>query len=211
MSYFSQTENTSVTGSYSYVVTPMIADILAVHDMYGVPTTVRTGDTVYGANSNAGGYLDDLTSSTNSIAMTIYDNGGIDTLDMSFSGANQNITLEDETASDVAGGIGNLFIARNVEIENAIGGSGNDTLTGNSLNNELSGGNGSDDLNGGGGNDTLRGGGAGGADDLDGGSGTDTASYDDITSGGVGGVNLTANAAWGGLSRGGTRLPQSRT
>ena len=197
MSYFSQTENTSVTGSYSYVVTPMIADILAVHDLYGAPSTVNTGDTVYGANSTAGGYLDDLSSSTNSIAMTVYDNGGTDTIDMSFSGANQNITLEDETASDVAGGIGNLFIARGVEIENAIGGSGNDTLTGNALNNELSGGNGSDDLNGGAGDDTLRGG--AGADDMDGGTGTDTASYDDITSGGVG-VNLGANTAWGAAS-----------
>ena len=194
MSYFSQTENTYVTGSYSYVVTPMTADIVAVHDLYGTPTTVRTGDTVYGANSNAGGYLDDLANSTNSIAMTIYDNGGIDTIDLSFSGANQNITLVAEQASDVAGGIGNMFIARGVEIENAIGGSGNDTLTGNDLNNELSGGNGSDDLNGGDGDDTLRGG--AGADDMDGGTGTDTANYDDITAGGVG-VNLGANTTWG--------------
>ncbi|WP_421702411.1 M10 family metallopeptidase [Aliiroseovarius sp.] len=155
MSYFSQTENTYVTGSYSYVVTPMIADILAVHDIYGTPTTIRTGDTTYGNNSNAGGYLDDLKDSTNSVAMTIYDNGGIDTLDMSFSGANQNITLVAEQASDVAGGIGNLFIARGVEIENVIGGSGNDTLTGNDLNNELSGGSGADQMIGGEGNDTY--------------------------------------------------------
>ena len=194
MSYFSQTENTHVTGSYSYVVTPMIADILAVHNMYGEPTTIRTGDTVYGNNSTAGGYLDDLINSTNSIAMTIYDNGGVDTIDMSQSGADQNITLVAETASDVAGGIGNLFIARGVEIENAIGGSGDDTLGGNALNNELSGGSGNDELDGEDGDDILRGG--TGADDMDGGEGTDTAIYDDITSGGVG-VNLAANTSWG--------------
>ena len=194
MSYFSQTENTSVTGSYSYVVTPMIADILAVHDLYGTPTSVNTGNTVYGANSTAGGYLDDLSSSTNSIAMTVYDNGGIDTLDMSFSGANQNITLVAEQASDVAGGIGNLFIARGVDIENAIGGSGNDAITGNDLNNELSGGNGSDDLNGGEGDDTLDGG--AGSDTLNGGSGNDTASYSDTSS--WVGANLSTGKSWGG-------------
>ncbi|WP_300514870.1 M10 family metallopeptidase [Aliiroseovarius sp.] len=194
MSYFSQTENTHVTGSYSYIVTPMLADILAVHGMYGTPTTVRTGDTTYGNNSNAGGYLDDLVNATSSIGATVYDNGGIDTIDMSHSGANQNITLVAEAASDVSGGIGNLFIARGVDIENAIGGGGSDRLTGNGLNNELSGGNGSDDLNGGAGNDTLRGG--AGGDDMDGGTGADTATYDDITLGGVG-VNLGSNSVWG--------------
>ena len=38
----------------AYGSTPMIHDILAAQKMYGVDTTTRTGDTVYGFNSNAG-------------------------------------------------------------------------------------------------------------------------------------------------------------
>lgn len=56
-------------------------------------------------------------------------------------------------------------------IENAIGGSGNDVLTGNSANNSLSGGSGADSLSGGVGNDTLNGGRD--ADAITGGVGTD--------------------------------------
>ncbi len=131
MSYFSQTDNTSIDASYAYTLTPMVADILAVHSMYGTPTTIRTGDTVYGYNSTAGGYLDHFSEVTSPIAATIYDNGGIDTIDLSQVTADQKIVLIAEQASDIMGGTGNLFIARGVEIENAISGSGDDTLTGN--------------------------------------------------------------------------------
>ena len=40
--------------------------------------------------------------------------------------------------------VGNVFIAKGVTIENAIGGSGNDLLIGNSASNELKGGAGND-------------------------------------------------------------------
>jgi Ca2+-binding RTX toxin-like protein len=56
-------------------------------------------------------------------------------------------------------------------IENAVGGYGNDSITGNLGENVLSGGMGNDMLNGEGGNDTLAGG--AGNDSLDGGSGND--------------------------------------
>lgn len=49
----------------------------------------------------------------------------------------------------------NLAIAYNCTIENAVGGSGNDTLTGNEVNNLLSGGKGNDGLDGGMGRDTA--------------------------------------------------------
>jgi Ca2+-binding RTX toxin-like protein len=84
-----------------------------------------------------------------------------------------------------------------VDIENGIGGSGNDTLTGNDLANELTGNGGNDTLNGNRGNDTLRGGagndtlnggdnhdvldGGAGADALNGGAGFDFASYESAT------------------------------
>ncbi len=196
MSYFSQTENTSISATYAYVVTPMMADHLAVHSLYGTPTNVHLGDTVYGNNSTAGGYMDDLADASVAHAMTIYDNGGIDTIDMSHSGATQVINLVAEVASNVRGATGNLFIARGVEIENAIGGSGSDTLNGNDLNNDLRGGAGADTLNGGDGDDTL--GGGSGADELNGGAGVDTADYADQTSGV--GVHLADNNAWGSAS-----------
>ncbi|WP_428698922.1 M10 family metallopeptidase C-terminal domain-containing protein [Stappia sp.] len=145
MSYFDQTENTSITASRAYIVTPMIADIVAIQNLYGTPTTIRTGNTTYGENSTAGGYLDTLLSaSTNPIALTVHDNGGFDTLDFGTQTAAQLIDLRPESISNVGGLIGNLSIARGTIIENAIGGSGNDTIHGNSTHNLIYGNGGSD-------------------------------------------------------------------
>lgn len=170
MSYFSQSDNTDVDASYAYAVTPMLADVVAVQNlqMYGPMASPRTGDTTYGANSNAGGYIgalyrqmfgDDSANSSiyqgNSVAMTIIDSGGIDTLDFSPVTTAQRINLNDEAISDVNGLIGNLIIARGTVIENAIGGSAADTLIGNNANNILTGGGGGDFLNGGIGFDTA--------------------------------------------------------
>jgi serralysin len=87
MSYFDQTENTIVNASFAYVTTPMLADIVAIRDLYGTTGTTRTGDTVYGYNTNAGSafgaaIIDDL--GTN-YTLTIIDDGGTDTLDLSGS------------------------------------------------------------------------------------------------------------------------------
>ena len=57
MSYFNQTANTYVNASYAVPVTPMIADIIAIQSLYGVPTDINTGDTIYGYQSNLDGYL----------------------------------------------------------------------------------------------------------------------------------------------------------
>ena len=84
-----------------------------------------------------------------------------------------------------------------VSIENAVAGSGNDTLTGSDLGNRLEGGagndvlfggNGSDSLFGGAGNDTLQGGGHN--DRIDGGQGSDTVSYADYRATHPSGVNI---------------------
>jgi len=69
----------------------------------------------------------------------------------------------------------NVAIAKNVVIENALGGSGADWLTGNAAANTLFGNSGADFLSGNAGNDTLQGG--NGNDTLDGGAGLDTADY----------------------------------
>ena len=57
MSYFSQTDNTYINASSANAVTPMIADIIAIQNLYGVPTDINAGDTVYGYQSNVDGYL----------------------------------------------------------------------------------------------------------------------------------------------------------
>ena len=57
MSYFNQEENTYIEASNATPVTPMIADIIAIQNLYGTPTDINLGDTVYGYGSNLDGYL----------------------------------------------------------------------------------------------------------------------------------------------------------
>lgn len=171
MSYFDQSDNTFIDASLAYAVTPMIADILAIQNMYGVATTLRTGDTVYGDGSTAGGYYNNLASLSVPVTFTIIDNGGVDTLNFRSETADQRIDLRSEAISDVRGLTGNLVIARGTVIENAFSGWGNDRLIGNDAANILSGGGGNDTIDGGGGNDTLIGG--AGNDILNGGAGND--------------------------------------
>ncbi len=172
MSYFSQTANTAVDASYAFAITPMLADIIAAQNLYGGSTDTRSGNTTYGENSNAGGYLDDFLNLTRSVALTIHDDGGIDTIDLGSRGNNQRIDLNAEAISDINGKTGNLAIARGTVIENAITGSGNDTITGNEAANRIVAGAGNDTLRGEGGSDGLYGG--AGFDHLYGGSGNDT-------------------------------------
>ena len=211
MSYFNQTRNTYINASEAQPITPMIADIIAIQNLYGVPTDINVGDTVYGYQSNVGGYLgqffklwtgeeypstsDDMTDDAGTHAnpevsppapttLTIYDNGGNDTLDLRTDTNNQRVFLHPEGISDVYGLTGNLIIARDTIIENFVAGSGDDLVAGNAVANYLSGRDGDDKLWGSGGNDTLNGdggddklyGGAG-ADTLNGGAGADHAYY----------------------------------
>ena len=158
MSYFSQTENSYFSGlgfDRNFLVTPMIADMVAMSKLYGLSTTTRTGDTVYGFNSNAGGVY--VASGTPTFAFTIIDSGGTDTLDYSGYGVAQRIDLNPDTFSNIGGDTGNVAIARGTIIENAIGGSGADVIIGNSVGNILPGGAGLDTITGGAGNDTFRG------------------------------------------------------
>lgn len=221
MSYFSQPENTNTGASYAYTATLMAADIIAIQSLYGTNVQTRSGDTVYGNHSNVDGYLGDLfdqwlggaapeaeTYIGNAVTLTLFDTGGIDTLDASGISVAQRIDLNAEAKSDVGGLFGNIIIARGTVIENAIGGNGNDRLAGNAAANSLSGGDGADSLDGRAGDDTLIGGtgndtligGAGadvlfggqGADRFDGGTENDTVSYE--TSTGALTVDL-ANAA----------------
>ena len=97
--------------------------------------------------------------------------GGIDTIDFSGTTGAVNLNLGVTTSQTVNSNLKLILSANNV-IENAIGGTGNDRLTGNALNNTLNGGGGNDQLQGLGGDDILWGG--LGDDILTGGSGNDT-------------------------------------
>lgn len=173
MSYFDQTENTYFQAqgfTRQFALTPMVGDGIAVSNLYGTATTTRTGDTTYGFNNTSGRDIYNAALFA-TLSYTVYDNGGIDTLDYSGFGQNQRIDLNAESFSNVGARVGNVSIARGSVIENAIGGSGGDVLIGNAADNRLTGNAGADSLTGGNGNDTLF------ADMLDtvlsGGAGTD--------------------------------------
>jgi len=164
------------TGSQS---TPMALDIGMLQLLYGANTTYNNGDNTYTLTAAAGSYI------------AIWDTGGADSI--VFSGTQAaTIDLRAATLLNEVGGGGfvsyvtgfhnGFTIANGVVIENATGGSGNDTLIGNGANNLLIGNAGTDSLTGGDGHDTLIGG--AGGDALIGGNGTDTASY----AGAAGGV-----------------------
>ncbi|MEH2075653.1 MAG: calcium-binding protein, partial [Nostoc sp.] len=96
--------------------------------------------------------------------------GGTDTINFSGTTSAVNLNLGVTTLQTVNSNLKLILSANNV-IENATGGTGNDTLIGNTLNNTLIGGDGNDQLQGLAGNDTLQGG--NGNDSLTGGVGND--------------------------------------
>ena len=178
MSYFSQTENSTINADYEFLQTPMSVDWMALDDLYGSQgygvSNAFAGNTVYGFNTNISGSVSEIWAQfatyADQTAYTIVDGSGIDTLDLSGFGNNSVINLapSDRSAtspsvSSIGGRVGNLTIAEGTIIENAIGGSGSETFYGNSANNVLTGN---------GGNDTFHD--SAGADTYYGNSGTDT-------------------------------------
>lgn len=164
--------------------TPMLNDIKAIQAIYGVETTTRTGNTVYGFNSNvtdASKAVFDFSVNKHPI-LCIFDSAGFDTLDLSGFATNSTINLAPGSFSNCDSMTNNISIASNTGIEAAIGGSGSDTITGNNLGNTLNGMAGSDKLQGGAGSDILIGG--TGTDTLNGGSGNDVFRFAAPTDGG---------------------------
>ncbi len=86
----------------AYGSTPMVHDILAIQKMYGVDTTTRTGDTVYGFNSTADRDVFDFTKNK-APTVTIWDAGGNDTLDASGYRTDQVIDLNPGSLSSIGG------------------------------------------------------------------------------------------------------------
>lgn len=171
MSYFSLVSNTNVDGSDYLPITPMIADVAAIWQLYGTPTDVNSGNTIWGANSNVGGLLGTMMGilfdgdadtdniyNNDLIGLTIVDTGGIDTVDLSTITVSQTIDMNPGGISDIAGYDGNVVVGLDTDLENLIGGTASDTVYGNSLGNSIDGGAGNDRLFGGGGDDTVLGG-----------------------------------------------------
>ena len=173
--------------------TPMLNDIMAIQAKYGVSTTTRTGNTTYGFHSNVTGAVSaiyDFNLNANPI-LTLFDSGGIDTLDLSGWSSASSISLVAGSFSSGNSMTNNIAIAYTFVIENAVGGAGNDSILGNGTANLLQGGSGNDNLNGSSGDDSLDGG--TGSDTLEGGLGTDIA----IFSGTYASYTITFNAVTG--------------
>ncbi|HEX9932842.1 MAG TPA: M10 family metallopeptidase C-terminal domain-containing protein [Allosphingosinicella sp.] len=154
-----------------YAATPLLHDIAALQKLYGPNLAARTGDTVYGFNSNAGRPGFDFAQNP-LVIVSIWDAGGTDTLDLSGFAAPSRIDLEPGAFSDANGMTRNISIAYGATIENAVGGAGNDVLAGNASANKLTGGAGHDLVDGRGGNDVLDLS-HGGGDGASGGEGSD--------------------------------------
>jgi len=157
MSYF-DAENTGASFAGIQPSTPLLHDIAAAQLLYGANMHTRTGNTVYGFHSNADRAAFHIDAATQKSVFAIWDAGGSDTLDLSGYSPASKINLNQMTFSSAGGLKDNISIARGVWIENAIGGAGNDTITGNAIANCLKGGAGNDTITGGNGIDTLFGG-----------------------------------------------------
>ena len=192
----------SVDGGYEYGAwdapqTFMIYDIQALQTMYGANygAGANNTNTVYTWSATTGQtFINGVSQGTpggNKIFMTVWDGGGIDAYDMSNFGGGVSVDLNpgslsitsDAQRAQLGGGnqaqgnvYNSLLFGGNFAsiIENAIGGAGNDTITGNQVANVLTGN---------GGNDTLYGG--AGGDALSGGSGFDFARYDNYAGAGM--------------------------
>ena len=121
---------------------PMVYDIATYHYLYGANSTHNVNNTTYTFDPNT------------PFIKAIWDAGGVDTLDFNNFSKSQIINLVDgeysTTNFDVNWSlVDNLGIAFNAIIENAIGGSGADSITGNKYKNNIQGNGGNDIIDGG--------------------------------------------------------------
>ncbi|WP_028004206.1 M10 family metallopeptidase [Sinorhizobium meliloti] len=208
MSYRSYVGASTTTGytneTWGYAQSLMMYDIAALQHMYGADFTTESGNTTYRWSPTSGEMfingVGEGAPGGNKILLTVWDGGGTDTYDFSnyttalkvdlrpgewtTTSAAQLAKLHYNGSKVAIGNIANALQfqgdARSL-IENAKGGTGSDTITGNAAANALWGNGGNDRLIGGDGNDNLFGG--AGADRLDGGNGTDLANYSNATAG----------------------------
>jgi len=187
---------TSPSSDYGYQGTPMAFDIAILQSLYGANTSYNTGNDFYQLPSSNG---------PGTFYSSIWDAGGNDAiLHQGSQGAVIDLRPAPLTYSENGGGYvsyasgihGGYTIANGAVIENALGGSGDDTIIGNDVANILVGDAGNDALSGGGDNDIMAGAanndilsGDAGNDTMLGGAGNDAlagGADDDVISGGTG-------------------------
>ncbi|MEH1871906.1 M10 family metallopeptidase, partial [Nostoc sp.] len=181
-SYVGDTKSHYSNEPSGYAQSLMMYDIRAIQQMYGANFNYNSGNTTYTFSTTTGEMfvngIGQGTPGDNRIFRTIWDGNGNDTYNFSNYTTNLAINLEPGgwTNLDVGGNFqradlgdgnyarGHVFNALQFNgdsrslIENANGGSGNDTINGNSANNVLRGNGGNDIISGGFGNDTISGG-----------------------------------------------------
>ncbi len=181
----------TITDTFTTNVTTTLAALVENVTLTGITAINATGNdgnnvitgnaannTLTGLNGNDTYVYDaDFIQGTDTITETI--TGGIDTLDLSQTAAAVNINLGLTTAQTVNANL--KLVIPVITLENFIGGSGNDRITGNGLDNNLNGAAGDDRIFAGGGNDILVGG--GGNDVISGGAGNDIFAYSGLLSG----------------------------
>lgn len=122
--------------------TAQYLDLIAIQHLYGAKAA-NTGNNVY-------------TLTGGNISRTIWDTGGTDTIN---TGLNSAVRIDLRSGVETYSKAGNnlFWIGNGVNIENANGGGGADTIYGNDLVNTLNGNLGNDTIYGGGGADTISG------------------------------------------------------
>ncbi len=142
MSYFAAANtgaNYVYQGRVIYASTPLLDDITAAQRLYGVNTTTRLGDTVYGFNSNADRAAYRLTNANDQRVFCIWDAGGFNTIDESGYSTNQVIDLNPGAFSSTGALTDNLSIALGTTIQGAVGGAGNDVFYANAASDVIDG------------------------------------------------------------------------
>jgi serralysin len=170
-----------VNENWGYAQSLMMYDIAALQHMYGANYATNSGSTIYSWSPTTGEMsvngVGQGAAGANRIFQTVWDGGGTDTYDFSHYTTGLNVDLQPggwtttstaqlaqlhwDGSKSAAGNIANALLSKGDTrslIENATGGSGNDTLVGNQATNTLKGGVGDDRLSGGSGNDVLDGG-----------------------------------------------------
>jgi serralysin len=196
MSYWSESNTGANFRGYS-AASPMLSDIGAIQRLYGANTTAFLGDTTYGFGSNTARPWLTASSAASPLIFSAWDAGGTDTFNFSAYTQNQTVNLNQGAFSNVGGLTGNVSVAYGAVIENALGGTGSDTLIGNEAWNWLNGSSGADSLSGEGGSDALDGG--FGGDTLSGGTGDDFArglEDNDSVNGNGGADDVNGNAGF---------------
>ena len=146
----------SADRSYGYQATPMAFDIAALQFLYGANTQYHTSDDIYTLLQSNG---------VGTHWACLWDAGGIDTISNAGASIACQINLNEAPLTRSANGggyissnqgiAGGFTIANGAIIENAIGGSGADSLIGNAARNQLKGNDGNDSIDGGAGTDTV--------------------------------------------------------